>query len=494
MPVKVTSSRKEEEMKRLFIILLVAVFAGLGVITQKQEAASVTFTRDVAPIIFGKCANCHRPGEVAPMPLTSYKEVRPWSKAIREEVIEREMPPWFADPHSSTLKFSNDRRLSQKEIDTIVAWVDAGAPKGDEAHLPKMPDYAPGWTFGEPDLVVEMPVDFEIPAEGELPMQNFYVPVPFTEERWVEKVELRPGNAAVVHHSIANVINLPEGTKVVDGRAVKADSSEAQINRQSARETGGLSEGGSREVFLSQDSFTRAGAFKLVGQAPGKGFERHHPGTAKRILPGMYFQFNMHYQPSGRVEKDRSRLGLWFAKKPVTHEVLTKGVTDRIFIGGKELTETRMVNGKEVKVRGRIPNIPPNVDNWEIGGEVLIKEAITLYAFAPHMHLRGKDIKYTLIWPDGREQVLLSVPKFDFNWQLHYELDEPLKIPAGSRIVALAHYDNSIKNRYNPAPQKEVFWSEQSWDEMFIPWFEYTVDSKDLTKMAAPSGASSQKK
>jgi hypothetical protein len=479
-------------MKRLFIILLAILAATAASAVKKNEAAGVTFTKDVAPIIFNKCANCHRPGEVAPMTLTSYKEVRPWSKAIKEEVVERSMPPWFADPHTSTLQFGNDRRLSQKEIDTIVAWVDAGAPKGDDKDLPPLPKYTPGWTFGEPDLIIEMPIDYEVPAEGELPMQNFYVPVPFKEERWVEKVELRPGNPAVVHHSIANVVNLPEGTTIVNGKAVRSGTSSAQLNSQSARETGGLSEGGGREVAQTQDSFTRSGAFKLVGQAPGKGFERHYPGTAKRILPGMFFQFNMHYQPSGRVEKDRSLLGLWFAKKPVTYEVLTKGVTDTIFIGGKELSETRTINGKQVKIRGKIPNIPPQVDNWEISGETTLKEAITLYAFAPHMHLRGKDIKYTLIWPDGRQQVLLNVPKFDFNWQLHYELAEPLKIPAGSKIVAVAHYDNSIKNRYNPAPQKEVFWSEQSWDEMFIPWFEYTVDSQNLTKLAATSSPSKQ--
>jgi hypothetical protein len=483
-------------MKRLIVILFVALAVVAGTAGGGMEAASPTFTKDVAAIIYNKCANCHRPGEVAPMPLTSYAEVRPWSKAIREEVLERSMPPWFADPHSSTVKFSNDRRLSQKEMDTIVAWVDAGSPKGDDKDLPPMPKYTPGWTFGEPDLVIEMPIDFEVPAEGELPMQNFYVPVPFNEERWVEAVELRPGNPAVVHHSIANVVRLPDGARVVNGKAVREgaarEGSTSPLNSQSARETGGLSEGGSREVVLSQDSFTRAGAFKLVGQAPGKGFERHHAGTAKRILPGMYIQFNMHYQPSGRVEKDRSRLGLWFAKKPVAYEVLTKGVIDTVFVGGKELGETRVVNGKAVKVRGRIPNIPPNVDNWEISGEVTVKEAITLYAFAPHMHLRGKDIKYTLVWPDGRKQLLLDVPKFDFNWQLHYELAEPLRIPAGSKLIAVAHYDNSIKNRYNPAPQKEVFWSEQSWDEMFIPWFEYTVDSKDLTRMAATEKATRQ--
>ena len=472
-------------MKRLFILLFLALAVTALWQAKKQQAAAVTFTKDVAPIIFNKCATCHRPGEVAPMSLTSYQEVRPWCKAIREEVIERTMPPWYADPHTSTLKFANDRRLSQKEIDTISAWVDAGAPKGDDKDLPPLPKFTPGWTFGEPDLIIEMPVDYEVPAEGEIPMQNFYVPVPFNEERWVEKVELRPGNPAVVHHSIANVVNLPAGTKIVNGKAVSNGATATQLNGQSARETGGTSEGGAREVVLSQDSFTRAGAFKLVGQAPGKGSEQHYPGTAKRILPGMYIQFNMHYQPSGRPEKDRSRLGLWFAKKPVNYEVLTKGVTDTLFIAGKELSETKMINGKEVKVRGKIPNIPPNADNWEISGEMTIKEPITLYAFAPHMHLRGKDIKYTLILPDGRQQILLNVPKFDFNWQLHYELSEPLKIPAGSKMVAVAHYDNSIKNRYNPAPQKEVFWSEQSWDEMFIPWFEYTVDSKALTKSVA---------
>ncbi|HSE38396.1 MAG TPA: hypothetical protein VLG74_13915, partial [Blastocatellia bacterium] len=287
-------------------------------------------------------------------------------------------------------------------------------------------------------------------------------------------------NSAVVHHSIANVTRLPEGSKIVNGRAVRPE-----LNTSDASRTGGLREGA--EVFQSQDSFARAGAFKLIGQAPGKGFEKHHTGTAKRISPGMYFQFNMHYQPTGQPEKDRSMLGLWFAKVPVTHEVLTKGVTDTVFVGGKDISVTRMVNGREVRSRGRIPNIPPYVDNWEISGEMLVKQDITLYAFAPHMHLRGKDIKYILVWPDGRKQTLLNVPKFDFNWQLHYELEQPLKIPAGSKMIAIAHYDNSLKNRYNPAPDKEVFWSEQSWDEMFIPWFEYTVDAIDLTKMQTAS-------
>ena len=472
-------------MKRLLVLLIVALVLGVASINGGADQKAIpTFAKDVAPIIFNNCTTCHRPGEAVPMTFTSYQEVRPWSKAIREAIVEGSMPPWYADPHNS-LKFRNDRRLSKKQIDTIVAWVDGGAPKGNEADLPALPKFTKGWTFGEPDFVVEMPVEFEVPAEGELPMQNFYVPVPFKEDRWIEAVELRPGNHAVVHHSIANVVRLPEGSKIVNGRAVRGDGSSTPLNTADVRRSGGLSEG--NQVFQSQDAFTRAGAFKLVGQAPGKGFERHHPGTAKRVSPGMYFQFNMHYQPTGRVEKDRSQLGLWFSKVPVTHEVLTKGVTDTILVGGKDISETRTVDGRQIRTRGRIPNIPPHADNWEIVGQITLNHNITLYAFAPHMHLRGKDIKYTLIWPDGREQTLLNVPKFDFNWQLHYELEAPLKISAGSKIIAVAHYDNSVKNRYNPAPHKEVFWSEQSWDEMFIPWFEYTVDSMDLTKVATRS-------
>ena len=177
------------------------------------------------------------------------------------------MPPWYADPKTSTLKFCNDRRLSQKEIDTIVAWVDAGAPKGNDEDLPPFPKYTPGWTFGEPDIVIPMPVDFEVPAEGELPMQNFYVPVPFTEERWVEAVELRPGNPAVVHHSIANVVKLPEGTKIVNGRAVRdTGSSPDAAHSQSASETGGLSEDG-RPRSISKPGRIPAGRSIQTGGA-----------------------------------------------------------------------------------------------------------------------------------------------------------------------------------------------------------------------------------
>ena len=425
-------------MKKLAIL---ALAAGITAATAATVASRPTFTKDVAPIVHQRCAGCHRAGEVAPMELLTYEQVRPWSAALREAVLLRKMPPWFAHPDFG--KFRNDRRLSQREIDTLVAWVDAGCPKGDDKDMPAPPARASGWSWGEPDLIIPMPVEASIPAEGRFDYQYYYVPIPFAEDKFLEAVELRPGNRAVVHHSIVNISTVPED------------------------KAGDLVSG--KKIGQMQ--------WKLVGQAPGKGFERHRPGAAKRLSPGMYFEFNMHYNPTGRPEKDRSSLGLWFAKGPVKHEVITKTVSDVVLVGGET-----------VKKR---PNIPAHASHWEIVGHMPIKEDITLYAFAPHMHLRGKDMKFILERPDGSRATLLYVPKYDFNWQLHYELVEPLKIAAGSKLVCIAHYDNSLNNPYNPAPEKEVLWAEQSWDEMFSGFIEYSVDSRVLGKPAAAPATTS---
>src|SRR5918912_870421 len=199
----------------------------LGAVTVAAAPAGPTvptFTKDVAPIVFDKCASCHRPGEVAPMTLLSYEDARPWAKAIKNKVVAREMPPWFADP-DHTLKMRNDRSLSKDQIDTIVKWVEAGAPKGNDADLPPPPKFAEGWTAGrEPDYILEMPVEFAIPAEGELGVQMFYSPVPFKEDRFAEILEIRPGNRAVVHHAGVFIVDIPEGTHIDErGRLVGAD-------------------------------------------------------------------------------------------------------------------------------------------------------------------------------------------------------------------------------------------------------------------------------
>lgn len=453
---------------------LVFLGYGLTVSAGQPPASAPTFAKDVAPIVFDKCAQCHRPGEIAPMTLLSYQEIRPWAKPIRTKILSREMPPWHADPHYGT--FRNNRSLTQEEINTIVKWVDAGAPKGDDADLPPTPTFASGWQGGrEPDHVYEMPV-VQVAAEGEIPSEYFWVKNPFNEDRFVEALELRPGNRSVVHHIRVDVVDLPEGCTVVDGKLKKLDGG-------ACKEPGG-----------ANDILTKNGErFYLIAYVPGRGFDRKAPGTAKRISGGHWIRFNMHYQPSGLPTTDQSTLGVWFAKGAVTREVFTKTVGQSL---PTEPDVTRLVAEGEEIVRdptggrggnngsGKLPNIPPYAENYELIGITPVTEPITIYAFSPHMHLRGKDLKWVLTWPDGREETLLSVPKYDFNWQLQYELATPLKVPAGSKITAIAHFDNSANNRYNPSPEKEVYWAEQSWDEMFSPFVEYTIDNLDLQKLA----------
>ena len=435
-----------------------------------------TFSKDVAPIVFSNCATCHRAGEVAPMTLTSYEEVRPWAKVIKNKIVAREMPPWGADPAHS-LKMRNDRSLTQAQIDTIVAWVDGGAPKGNDAEMPPMPQFADGWTFGrEPDYILEMPVEATIPAEGELGVQMFYSKVPWTEDKFAEIVELKPSNRAVLHHAGIYFVDVPEDASIVNGRIVDKDGK-------------AIGERGSRGLPSSDSGLP--GSSKLLSWVPGRGLDHHRADIGKRLPAGKYISWQMHYNVTGQPEKDRSKLGIWFNKVPVTHEVLIRQAGDPLATTKGGLSIYR-AEGREVEYiaddsstrrRSKTPNIPPYAENWRLTGITPVTEDITLYAMSPHMHLRGKSLKWVIVYPDGREQTILDVPKFDFNWQIEYELETPLRIPAGSKILGIGKYDNSPKNKWNPAPNLPVYWSEQSWDEMYQPFTLYSVDSQVLSDM-----------
>ena len=477
-------------MKRLALVVIgVAALASAGTLAQTPAPASAgaaTFAKDVAPIMYKKCANCHRPGEVAPMTLLSYDDARPWAKAIKAKVVAREMPPWGADM-TQTLPMRNDVSLTQKEIDTIAAWVDGGAARGDTADMPPAPTFASGWSFGsrEPDAVLEMPVEFNIPAEGEVGVQMFYSKVPWSEDRFAEVVELHPSNRAVLHHAGIYFVDIPEGARIVDGRIVGADGKP-------------ISDRGSRGLPSTDSGLP--GSSKLLSWVPGRGLDIHRADIGKRIPAGKYVSWQMHYNPTGKPEKDRSKLGIWFNKVPVTHEVLIRQAGDPLATtkGGLSIyraegSETEYVADPSSTRRSRTtPNIPPYAENWKLTGITPVTEDITLYAMSPHMHLRGKSLKWVVTYPDGREQVILNVPKFDFNWQFNYELAEPLKIPAGSKITGIGVYDNSVRNKWNPGPHLPVYWSEQSWDEMYQPFTEYSVDSQDLTVLK-PVGSQQQK-
>jgi hypothetical protein len=477
-------------MRRFVLIsgvLTLAVFIGTTTLVAGDNAAAPaavpTFTKDIAPVLYNSCVSCHRPGEIAPMSLISYEDTRPWARAIKEKVKSREMPPWGADPHNS-VKMKNDRSLTDEQIAMITAWADGGAPKGNDTDLPKLPSFASGWSANsEPDFIFEMPVEYTIPAEGEVPYLYFYIKIPFTEDKFVDQLELRPSNMAIVHHSGAYVVDIPEGVELRDGRAYGPDGKELEPE--------GLRKLAKPNTSVFDEPL--AGSSKLISYVPGRGAEHHPPGFAKRIPAGKYIYFVQHYNPIGKEASDRTRLGVWFAKTPTTHEVLNLQAGDPVPSGGSSRGRgLYFAQGKEVVYtaddttgrRGATPTIPAYEEAFKMVGTTPVTEPITLYALTPHMHLRGKSMKWVVTWPDGKETTVLDVPKYDFNWQIDYELAEPMKIPAGSKITAIAYYDNSLKNKWNPAPEKEVYWSEQSWDEMFQPTTQFSVDSQDLTKKA----------
>ncbi len=434
-------------MKRTLGFSLLGAFAALGIFMWQGKAttaAVVTFNKDVAPIIQKSCQTCHRPGEVAPMSFLTYKEVRPWAKSIREAVTTRVMPPWFADPKHG--EFSNDCRLSQKEIETITAWVENGSPEGDAKDLPPNPKFHEGWQIGKPDVVLPMTVDFNIPAEGTVPYKYFAVPTNFTEDKYVQLAEIRQGDRSHVHHVIVSVRYPDNGELPPAGEINPAML--GSIRRNS----------GDRPA----DSDGR-----LVGWAPGEAPLELRQGQAKLVKKGSVLIFQVHYTTNGEVGKDRSSVGLIFSKAPVEKRVITAGATQAGFV------------------------IPAGAANHEVTSEYLFKEDSHIDSLHPHMHMRGKDFSYTLVYPDGKSKLLLSVPRWDFGWQLTYVLKEEIFAPKGSKLVCVAHYDNSINNKFNPDPTKDVRWGDQTWEEMMIGYVDYTLDKQDLRKQQPQAASSS---
>jgi len=410
-----------------------------------------TFSRDVAPILYSKCVQCHRPGEVAPMSLITYRDVRPWARAIRDKVSTRTMPPWFADPAHGT--FRNDRSLTQAQIDTIVKWVDTEARQGDPAQMPAVPAFAAGWQNGKPDVVFEMPVEFRIPADGTVDYQYFEVPTNFAEDRWISAGEVRAGNPEHVHHVIVSVIEPPGNARpnVLSVRAI-ADGGDG-----AARAPRQLTDAQRAQLATAT---RRANAVSLVNWAVGEDAPVYPAGLAKRIPAGSTLQFQVHYTTNGAPATDRSKIGLIFTKEPPKNEVRTATIANAQFA------------------------IPAGAANHQIEAEATFNENVKVWTMHPHMHYRGKDMTYTAIYPDGRQEVVLRVPKYDFGWQTDYWLAQPLSLPKGSKLHVTAHFDNSPANRFNPDPSTTVRWGDQTWEEMMIGYITYTVDSTKVATVA----------
>ncbi len=391
----------------------------IGRILEADESAEVTYSNQIARIFQNRCVECHREGQIAPFALTDYDEVVGWAEMIAEVVEDQRMPPWHADPKYG--HFANDRHLSAKEKETILKWVEAGAPQGDLKQLPKPRTFVEGWTLpSKPEFVLNITDEpYAVPAEGEVKYKYFVVDPKFTEDKWIKAAELRPGNLQVVHHILcfalpprANLRDLPQ-------------------------------EGGARGF--------------LVGYVPGKDATEYAQGMAKRVPAGSKLIFQMHYTPIGSPQEDQSQLGLIFADpQEIEYEVKTTSAVKRRL------------------------SIPAHASNHkeEADADQFTNDDTLLLTFMPHMHLRGKSFRYVAVGPDGREEILIDIPKYDFNWQTAYELAEPRKMPKGSHIHAIAHYDNSKGNLFNPDPTKTVRWGDQTWDEMMIGYFDIAVPVK----------------
>jgi len=394
--------------------------------------SSVTFTKDVAPVLQRNCQGCHRPGEAAPFPLLTYEQARPWAKAMKEAVLLKKMPPWFADPHYG--KFANDRSLSQKEVDILVAWADAGAPQGDPKDMQSQVNFVEGWAIPKPDVIIEFPHAFNIPATGTIEYQKVVVPTGFTEDKWVQFAEARPDDRARVHHMIA-FIREPGSPWLKDAKP--GEFFVAPKPKQADRaDTGSL-----------PSDF-------LVGYAPGQPPEMLEPGQAKLIKAGSDLVLEIHYTTNGTASTDRSRFGLVFAKEPPRERVLTVSAT----------------NGKF--------KIPPGDPNYRVDAEFELGTAVKLSGLHPHMHGRGKDFEYRIVYPTGETETLLRVPRYNWHWQLWYTLASPIVLPKGTKIECTAHFDNSPNNPDNADPTKEVSWGDQSWDEMMVGFFNLVFDAQ----------------
>jgi hypothetical protein len=426
-------------MKRItsltFGVIVAVVFGAALFVVEASDGGkttAVTYAKDVAPILQANCVACHRPGEVAPMSLRTYKEVRPWARSIRDMVATRVMPPWFADPHYG--QFSNDCRLTDDQIHTIEAWVDSGSLEGDAKDLPTQRKFIDGWNIGVPDVVLTMSEKYSVPTQGVIPYKFFAVPTNFKEDHYVQLAEIRPGNRSIVHHIIVDSV-LPSKP----GEFPAGEISMSQL--VNLRPRGGEGSNGDG---------------RLVGWAPGEAPLTLKPGEAKLLKAGSVLIFQVHYTTTGQAAEDQSSVGLIFSKTPVEKRVITAAAA------AKNL------------------DIPAGDPNYESKGSFAFKEDSHIQSLHPHMHFRGKDFLMTLVYPDGTSKVLLSVPRWDFGWQLTYFLKEPVAAPKGSRLECVSHFDNSVNNKFNPDPTKRVTWGEQTWDEMMIGYLDYTIDGQDL--------------
>ncbi len=400
---------------------VLGAFSTMAVFAASPTSNSVTFNKDILPILQRNCQSCHRPGEIGPMSFLSYEETRPWAKSIRAAVITKKMPPWFADP--SYGHFTNDRRLREQDAQKIVDWVDAGAPQGNPTDKPVPIQWTDGWNI-RPDAIFQMPDPYTIPATGALEYMYVVLPTGFIHDTWVTAAEIRPGARSAVHHVIA-VVRPPGSQWMKDAKPFVP-----YIPPAGAGEPPSDSPEETPQVF--------------VGYSAGMQAQRFDMDHSAFLIPaGSDIVLQVHYVTNGKAPaQDQTKLGITLAPEP----------PQKIFFS--------------VPVVSANWTIPPGDANYEGRAQLTFRAPVQLVFVQAHMHLRGKDMTVRLIYPDGGSETVLSVPHYDSSWQIIYYLDKPLELPKGTRVEVTAHWDNSANNPYNPNPNATIKWGDQSWDEM----------------------------
>ncbi len=401
----------------------------------KDAKIFVTFNRDIAPIVFARCMNCHRDGQVAPFPLTNFAQTAKRAKQIARVTSERVMPPWI--PAAGHAKFVGERWLTDRELALFKSWSESGAPEGKATDLPPAPQFAEGWRFGKPDLILKMREHFTVRADGPDILQNFVIPIDIAEDKLVAAIEFHPGNKRVVHHSVLFLDD--------KGAARKLDAATPEPGYQNFGGAG----------------FLPSGA--LGGWSAGNS-PRALPNAMGRYLKkGSDLVMQLHYHPSGKVETDQSEVGVYFVKRPVA-EVLKERAK---LVGSIWMANYEM-------------NIPAGEANYQRSTSYTLPRDVIMVGIVPHMHLLGKSMTVTATKPDGTQQTLIDVPRWNYNWQDEYYYERPFALPKGTRLDVTATFDNSAANPANPSsPAKRVTWGEGTLDEMLYCFFLITADKTE---------------
>jgi mono/diheme cytochrome c family protein len=455
------------------------VVAGLAVglaAMAADESSPVTFSKDVLSILQKNCQSCHRPGQIAPMSLLKYSDARPWAKAIKAAVVARKMPPWFADP--SYGHFVNDRSLKQSEIETIAKWADTGAVEGNPKDAPSSIEFAKdGWVI-QPEVVMDLP-PHPVPAKGVIEWELAAFPAPFKNDTWVTSMEIQPGDTSVVHHICFSFEKHKPGTVYNRYEWVQVPRDETGNPTPGNTGFGALPNMiiGTREVGSTENKY-HPGNPSLrqtldFCYLPGAGPDDYRLWNAGKLVPaGSDIVVSIHYTTNGKDVVDRTKIGFTVAKTPPAKKFVVQGSGE-----DAPVTVKTPANERAVFAASYNPEfaIPPNDGNWLAPPmDIVFLRDVEIVRLRPHAHVRGKSSQYKLIYPDGREEIALNVPRYDFNWQLSYGTE--LKLPKGTKMHFEFRYDNSPNNKYNPDPSRWVYQGFQSWEEMMAPNLGFIVD------------------